>query len=272
MAEKLIHHYFVDEAGCLTLFDKRGRIIVGEQGASKVFMVGVAHIPDPDRVDETLDTLRSTLLNDPYFAGVPSMQPEMKKTALHFHAKDDLPEVRREVFRLLPQFGAKVQVFIRRKHAMAQEARSSFRLARQKASADALYDDLVKRLFRNMLHKADENRIVFSRRGKAARYEALQSAIARAKANFDRKWGIHPDTTTTIESAYPSEHGGLQVVDYYLWAVQRLYERSEDRFFSMLADAYRLIVDLDDKRHKPYGEYYSDSNPLELQKIEPVAG
>jgi hypothetical protein len=272
MTERLIHHYFVDEAGCLTLFDKRGRIIVGQEGVSKVFMVGVAHVPEPDRAHELIESLRSDLLADPYFKGVPSMQPEARKTALCFHAKDDLPEVRREVFRILPQLGAKVQVFIRRKHTIAQEAQTSFRLLRQKLKADAVYDDLVKRLFRNILHKADENRIVFARRGKTDRYEALQAAISRAKANFDRKWGIHADTPTMIESAYPSEHAGLQVIDYYLWAVQRLYERAEDRFFSMLADSYRLIVDLDDKRHRPYGEYYTDSNPLELQKIEPVAG
>jgi hypothetical protein len=40
-------------------------------------------------------------LADPYFKGVPSMQADAKKTALFFHAKDDLPEVRREVFRVL---------------------------------------------------------------------------------------------------------------------------------------------------------------------------
>ena len=31
-------------------------------------------------------------------------------------------------------------------------------------------------------------------------------------------------------------------------------------------------MDLDDKRNKPYGEWYSDANPLELKKIKPAAG
>ena len=48
-----------------------------------------------------LAALRAQLLSDPYFKGVPSMLPEAKKTALFFHAKDDLPEVRREVFKVL---------------------------------------------------------------------------------------------------------------------------------------------------------------------------
>ncbi len=62
------------------------------------------------------------------------------------------------------------------------------------------------------------------------------------------------------------------MIDYYLWALQRMYERGEARFFELLRPAYRLIMDLDDDRHKPYGEWYSDQNPLTLEKIMPVAG
>jgi hypothetical protein len=267
----IVHHYFVDEAGDLTLFDKRGRVIIGREGVSKVFMVGVAHLADPDHAKQLLDGLRSQLLADPYFKGVPSMQPEAKKTAYCFHAKDDVAEVRREVFKLLPQLAAKVQVAIRRKSDLATAARVLHR-QKQKLRENDIYDDLVKRLFKNMLHKADENRIVFARRGKSAREEALQKAIARAKGNFERRWGIVANRPTSIRSAYPSESVGLQVMDYYLWALQRLYERQEDRFFNLLAGDYRLIMDLDDDRNKPYGEWYSDSNPLRLEKIKPVTG
>jgi hypothetical protein len=59
-------------------------------------------------------------------------------------------------------------------------------------------------------------------------------------------------------------------VDYFLWALQRLYERREERFFLLLAPQYRLVMDLDDNRRRPYGEWYSDYNPLSLEKIEPV--
>jgi hypothetical protein len=70
-----------------------------------------------------------------------------------------------------------------------------------------------------------------------------------------------------IEPAYPSQVVGLQVVDYYLWALQRLYEREEDQFFNPLAQKYRLIMDLDDRRNKLYGEWYSDRSPLTLEKL-----
>ncbi|HEV58603.1 MAG TPA: hypothetical protein ENN87_14095 [Phycisphaerales bacterium] len=268
----VVHHYYVDEAGDLTLFDKRGRILVGTPGVSQFFFVGVAHLPDPEHAAVELDTLRRRLLADPYFQGVPSMQPATKKTALCFHAKNDLPEVRREVFRLLPTLNAKVQVAIRRKLDLAKMAQSASRRLGQKLSPDRVYDDLVKRLFRNLLHKADENRVVFSIRGNSTRQVALERALDRARANFRKKFHIATQSHLQIRAAYPHEVAGLQVVDYYLWALQRMFERHEDRFFNLLGPGFRLIMDLDDQRNKGYGEWYSDSNPLTLEKIKPTAG
>jgi len=264
--------YFVDEAGDLTLFNKRGKIIVGGQGVSKFFMLGVADIPNPKNVHYALNKLRAELLADPYFKDVPSMRPEASKTAISFHASKDPPEVRREVFKLLPKFGAKVQVIIRRKTELANTAKFTYQTFGIKPPANQIYDDLVKRLFRNLLHKANENRIIVARRGKSARLKALHNAINRAKVNFEAKYGIRSDSTTIIQPAYPREFGGLQVIDYYLWALQCLYERGNDRYFNLLTSDFRLIMDIDDTRNKPYGEYYSDTNPLTAQKIKPAAG
>ncbi len=100
-AEKETIHYFVDEAGDPTLFDRNGRIIVGNSGCSNYFMLGKMDIEEPLEVARELDALRAELLADPYFKHVPSMQPQNRKTAVAFHAKDDLPEIRREVFKLL---------------------------------------------------------------------------------------------------------------------------------------------------------------------------
>jgi hypothetical protein len=272
MAEKRSENsYYVDEAGDLTLFNKRGHVIVGREGVSQVFMVGMAYLPDPKMASHKLEQLRADLLADPYFKDVPSVQVHTKKTAIYFHAKDDLPEVRREVLKLLPQFGAKVQIAVRRKEYLVKTARLLHQ-RQSRLSANDAYDDLVKRLFKNSLHTAQKNHIVFAQRGKSARQQALEKAIRRAKANFEKKTGISSDSETTISSGYPSQYTGLQVIDYYLCALQRMYERGEDRFFHLLAPAYRLIMDLDDTRNKPYGEWYSDRNPLDLKRIKPVAG
>jgi hypothetical protein len=119
---EIVNNYYVDEAGDLTLFDKRGRVIVGQEGVSRLFMVGVAHLPDSQMAHQKLESLRAALLSDAYFKGVPSMGADAGKTALYFHAKDDLPEIRREMFKLLPELGAKVQVAIRRKETLVNMA------------------------------------------------------------------------------------------------------------------------------------------------------
>lgn len=269
-SKKKIRNYFVDEAGDTTLYNKKGKVILGNEGVSKCFMVGVAEIKNHNLAKQMLKELREELLADTYFKGVPSMQPERGKTAKYFHAKDDLPEIRMEVFKVLKKLDIKVQMVIRRKEVIAESAKLIFKATGKKINGNDIYDDLVKRLFRNLLHKSDENKIHFARRGKTERTQALQTAIAKAKHNFDIRYSKKSNKPVDIIPAYPYEFIGLQIIDYYLWAIQRLYERKEERFFNYLSDDFRLIMDLDDKRNKPYGEWYSDSNKLSLKKLKPV--
>ena len=93
-------NYFVDEAGDANLFGAKGEVIVGRPGCSHFFILGVLDVADPAALFAQMTALRTSLLADPYFKGVPSMRPEHGKTAVAFHATDDLPEVRREVITL----------------------------------------------------------------------------------------------------------------------------------------------------------------------------
>jgi hypothetical protein len=94
-------YLYVDEAGDPTLFNARGEVIVGNEGCSRYFMLGKLEVDEPPALAARLNQLRHELLVHPYFAGIESFRPERKKTALLFHAKDDLPEVRFRVFDLL---------------------------------------------------------------------------------------------------------------------------------------------------------------------------
>jgi hypothetical protein len=236
-------HYFVDEASDLTLFNKRGRVIVGTEGVSSVFMLGFAELPDPKAASLALETLRTDLLSDPYFRGVPSMQPAAKKTSLCFHAKDDLPEVRREVFRVIASLGVKMYVAIRRKSALALEARS-LRARGHSLRADDIYDDLVTRLVNSL----------------PASIESVSGEPPAPRF-----------TPSVVTSGYPHQFVGLQVVDYYLWALQRFFERREDRFFNFIAPQFKLIEDMDYADGKGPSMRYDESNPLTLEKLKPAA-
>lgn len=166
-------HYFVDEAGDLTLFDKRGRIVVGREGVSRTFVVGAGLLPNVDLVEQRLLELRVSILRDPYFKGIPSMQPGAGKTARSFHAKDDVPEVRMQVFRLIAETDVQMFVAFRRKDRLARQYAEHFRSTGMKISVDSVYDGLVGKVFHERLHQAQENHIVFARRGKSHRTVAL---------------------------------------------------------------------------------------------------
>ena len=73
---------------------------------------------EPYKLRKDLRKLRAELLADPYFRDVPSMQPESRKTAILFHAKDDRPEVRREVFKLLLRHDIKFYAVVRNKQTL----------------------------------------------------------------------------------------------------------------------------------------------------------
>jgi hypothetical protein len=265
-----IAHYYVDEAGDLALFDKRGRSLVGADGTSRTFMVGAGELLEPEPITRALAELRASLLADRYLARIPSMQPERRKTALSFHAKDDVPEVRREVFRLIAESRIRMFVCVRRKPQLVEEGLMlRQRLGRNRTDGE-IYDDLVMKVFKDRLHKADINHIVFARRGQSNRNVALHAAIRRAKEEFYDQFKQYPDKPTSISSSVPSEEPCLQVVDYCLWALQRMIEKREDRFFEFIADKFRLVVDRDDRRRFGYGEYYTARNRLTLERLMPV--
>ncbi len=264
-------HHFIDEAGDLSLFNKRKQVVLGTEGVSNYFMVGAAFVAEPEALDQKLSLLRREILQDPLLNRIPSLDLARRKTAVAFHAKDDAPEVRYKVFSALAEMDIQVFVAIRAKPTLIQDGRLLFRRG-NRLSENEIYDDLVSRLLRNRLHLADSNTIVIARRGTRDRKEALTTAIERAQENFVSKWGSRNFGDCEVTTAYPHESGGLQATDYFLWALQRLFERREDRYFAPLSAHYRIIMDLDDTRRKAYGEWYSDSNPLSLKKIKPVTG
>ncbi len=57
---------------------------------------------------------------------------------------------------------------------------------------------------------------------------------------------------------------GLQAVDYYLWALQRFYERGEERFLDLIWLQVGEIHDLDKLENGRRGIFYTKQKPLNL--------
>ena len=89
--------YCVDEAGDSVLWGRRGKVLIGTEGCSSYFILGMVQVDDADELASDARELRKQILADPYFHGVPSLDPARRRTAVAFHAKDDPPEVRRKL-------------------------------------------------------------------------------------------------------------------------------------------------------------------------------
>lgn len=259
-----ICHYFIDEGGDSTLFSKTGKVLVGTEGCSRFFILGLLEVLNPTTLKDRFDGLRAQLINDSYFMGVPSMQPNERKTAIAFHAKDDLPEVRREAFRILHDLeGLRFYAVVADKISVLEYVRQrNKREPTYHYHANELYDYLTGFLFKERLHQHDRYNIIFAKRGKSNRLDVLRKLVETASEFLKQEPNSTNNPVTSISAATPKEHIGLQAVDYFVWALQRLYERDEERYLVYLWDSIRLVHDIDDMRESSYGVYYTQNKPL----------
>ena len=263
------HPYFVDETGDGVIFDAKGRVLVGTGKVPDYFTVGMVECWNMRALAEELAALRAQLAADPYFKGVPSMQPEARKTALFFHAKDDIPEVRREVFRVIERHDFSFYAVVRTMSAVVRQVkRRNERDPTYRYRPTEPYDSAVRRLFDKKLHTQPAFDVVFASRGKA-RTQALREHLLRAQAASRKAAGTYPNATIHVRAMPAHQHAGLQVADYCLWALQRLFAKGEDRFLSLIWSKVGLIVDADDTSERPYGTYHTRKHPpMDAQKIK----
>jgi hypothetical protein len=222
-------HYFVDEAGDGTLFDKKGRAIIGEEGCSKFFMVGLADITDAAAIKAEFDALRVQVSNDPFLKKLRQFKPERKETSVYFHATVDPVEVRWEVYKILLRHEFRFSAVIKTKQTVLEYVKS--RNQQDKSywyHEDELYDFILRRLFKDRLHQHDQYRVTFAIRGNKKRSAELRAAIEQARATFLRKHQIASLAAVEVIPAYSRNEVGLQVVDYCLWALQRVCEKPEE--------------------------------------------
>ena len=263
-------HYFVDESGTPEIFDKWGNVIVGEPGCSKFFFLGFLDVKDPKTLRSDIRDLRKKVVKDPYFGNIPSMQPGSKKTYYSFHAKDDIQEIRREVFRLLESYDDLCFIaVVKDKLKVVQYATErKIENSEYNYNPNELYDLLTRRLFKNHLHLASEYIICYSIRGKKPRTNAFGDCLETAQQRFIKEHQIESSTKLVLLPTESKNEPCLQATDYFLWALQRFYEKNEIRYLEYLKEKYKLIIDIDDTRNNPYGEYYdSKRNIINLERI-----
>lgn len=253
-----VRWFFVDEAGDPTFYDRYGSLIVGHEGCSPIFILGMIETADPAPIRKALAELHQQIATDEYLQGIPSIT----KTNLAFHAKDDVPEVRQAIFKCLRDLDFKAQFVVARK--IERVFRTTFH-----GSETRFYNRLVSQLFENTLHRYQNNRIYFAKRGSRERQQPLRQAIEAGILAFETRWKTKVDTRLFVTAQTPVGEPCLQVIDYMNWAVYRAFVKREMRYYHFVQDKVSLLVDLYDYAKYP-NNWYSRSNPFEINKTSPL--
>lgn len=174
-----------------------------------------------------------------------------------------MAEVRREVFKQLLGLDLRFYAAVRSKAALLDYVRQrNEREPAYRYRGDELYDTLVEELFRRYHPFADRLHICFARRGNKARTQAFRAAIEKAEARFEHQYGARRSAEVEIVASTPPETAGLQAVDYFLWALQRHYEREESRYVELIWDKVVEIDDMDRIADGRRGVVYNKKRPL----------
>ncbi|MCL5784453.1 MAG: DUF3800 domain-containing protein [Patescibacteria group bacterium] len=253
-----ITYFFVAESGDPTFYDRNGRLIVGNEGTSKILILGFIKTEDPKAIRQALTTLRDQLAKDAYLRGIPSLE----KSLVSFHAKDDCAEVRQAVYKAIVNLNFSAELIVARK------IENIFKKKHNRKESQ-FYDDLVAKLFQNKLHTSSQNEIYFAVRGSRLRQKPLEEAIEKAVKSFEEKWKVKIDSKISIYPQSPSGEPCLQLIDYVNWAIQRAYIKRDMRFYKFIEDKVSYLVDIYDTDKYPKN-FYNRKNKFDITKISPL--
>lgn len=249
-------YFFVDESGDSTFYDAKGNCIVGQGGCSRLLILGFIETQNPHAIRQATLRLHSEVTTDPYLTKFPSIE----KTRIAFHAKDDGPVVRYLFYKLISTLEFKTQFIVARK------IETVFR-NNHRAKETKFYDNLVTKLFENVLHRFQHNHIVFSKRGSRERRKPLEHAIWKAKQRFEQKHSFGKDVTTfKIVPETPLGEPCLSVIDYMTWAVSRAFNTGQMTHYDFVSNKVSFLRDIYDFGASPYCR----KHPFDISKAAPL--
>jgi hypothetical protein len=262
-ASEYTKHRFLDEAGDLTFYGKGKREIVGTEGVSNTFILGMVKFKTPlSVIREEIIRLRQSVSTDGYYKDIPSIQKKIRKGAeegrgYYFHATDDLPEIRKTFYDFINTLDCSFEAVVARKEldrftSQHREDESEF------------YADTLSHLLKNKLKSTDELILHIAERGKTTRNSTLVSAYTKAKDRYSRS-NPFDETVTDIKLNVQNHFTEplLDISDYFCWSIQRVFERGEMRYYHFLQDKISLVIDIYDKqKYQNSKNYYRRGNVL----------
>ena len=267
-SQPYLRHRFLDEAGDTTFYGKGHTPVIGVQnGVSLCFLLGMVKLRSPlEPIRQAIRQLQESVANDPYFADVWSIQKKKAEPGgYYFHATDDTDAARKVLFDYIKTLDLSFEAVVGRKIP------SIFTLKHHSREAE-FYADLLSHLLKNKFQSGGDLILDIAQRGKVTRNVVFEDALNKATVRFlKRKKPDQIKTHIAFNVQYPRTEPLLNITDYLCWAVQRVFERGETRYYNFIAEKVSLVIDLYDSAHYANnGNYYTNGRLLTpLNKISP---
>jgi len=132
------------------------------------------------------------------------------------------------------------------------------------------YADLLSHLLMNKLGKDNKLILNIAKRGKSTKNYNLQLALSKSMKKFEQNVQSNAVNTKVIFNV--QDHLSeplLNIVDYFCWSIQRIFERGETRYYNFLVNKITSVTDL--YNYKKKDSYYTPENKLSaINKISPL--
>lgn len=257
-AKPTASHRFLDEAGDTTFFGTGRTPIVGQNGVSLCFAIGMVKFAgDYNPIREQVRLLQKEIECDRYFNVIPSVARKVAGKGFHFHATDDPPEVRAHFFKYIDSLDCSCEVVVARKLP-------AMFVTKHQAKDTEFYADVLSHLLKNKFLLGQRLVLNIAERNTSTKNTNLQRALDIALQRFAKKSPAHTISSQVVFNVQnPHTEPLLNVVDYMCWAVQRVFERGETRYYDYLGEKIKLVIDLyDDRAYAGHKNYYKKGNRL----------
>jgi hypothetical protein len=259
-------HRFLDETGDTTFYGKGRKLIIGQEGVSLCFGLGVVRIDRPlEEVRREVRALQTQVEADPLLNTIPSVRRRITSGGFFFHACKDSPDVRSIVLHYIRDLPCEAEVVMARKIPALFEKQHH-------GLEEEFYADLLAHLVKNRLKRDGTLVLNVAERGSSTREKVLTEALRLATERAAKKWGRENVKARAVFNVQnPRTEPLLTVSDYLCWAVQRVFEKGELRHYNYLSEKIRLVVDLYDRdKYEGFRNYYDKKNPLTAEnKVGP---
>jgi len=236
---------FLDESGKPEVFSAKGINLVEKGYASKFLVLVAIRVENQLKLQQEITEFRLKLLKDKELTKIFSSSYALDS----FHASNDYPEVKERFYKFINDLDIKINILV------VEKLKCFPALQR---NPGRLYGVMSGQLLKNLCHQTERTEIIFSRKdSKLKLRKELEREVEIRRLEFMQE---HPNLSKTIQLSYFHNphytHGGLQVADYIAYAVFKVFEDGEQRWYEIIKDEIRIIQDICNKK------YFTRSNPL----------